>query len=376
LDKKRNFGLDIIRCIAILAVVFGHGKPLLVPQNSMAFNIHTFFEIDGVTIFFVLSGFLIGGILLKIVNEPEFSSKTLWHFWIRRWFRTLPNYYLILLILIFYNIFMGIELPDKLPRFFYFFQNINGKQPDLFGISWSLSVEEWFYILIPLFLFFLLHSKVPTKKTIQLTIVLVIVGSIVMRFLKIHFLQISTIPEWDAQIRRSVITRLDSIMFGFWGAYLLYYKSPLWSKFQNLFFFTGMLLILGPNIHYMLTGEGFNMFITNHFLITATTIGTLMILPKLYSLETVDFRGASIITGISLISYSIYLVHFEIVKAIILPYLMNMINLPITEGNGIIVRLVRYSLYWILTILFSFGLYTYFEKPMTHLRDRFSRDSS
>ena len=59
-------------------------------------------SIDGVSIFFVLSGFLIGGILIKVLETEPATFKTLFNFWIRRWFRTLPNYLFILLILIFF----------------------------------------------------------------------------------------------------------------------------------------------------------------------------------------------------------------------------------------------------------------------------------
>ena len=55
--------------------------------------------INGVELFFVLSGFLIGGILIKTFQKDNsFGIKTISNFWIRRWFRTLPNYDLILIL--------------------------------------------------------------------------------------------------------------------------------------------------------------------------------------------------------------------------------------------------------------------------------------
>ncbi|MHC5768257.1 MAG: acyltransferase family protein, partial [Nostoc sp.] len=76
--KNRIYGLDILRAMAILFVVYGHGYNLVRGYvNKKLYNSITF---DGVSIFFVLSGFLIGGILLKIVNKTSFERKELVNF--------------------------------------------------------------------------------------------------------------------------------------------------------------------------------------------------------------------------------------------------------------------------------------------------------
>ncbi len=93
--ENRIFGLDLMRAIAIIFVVMGHGL-MLEKANT---NFPWIRLINGVELFFVLSGFLIGGILIKTFNDKEnFGIKTIANFWVRRWFRTLPNYYLILII--------------------------------------------------------------------------------------------------------------------------------------------------------------------------------------------------------------------------------------------------------------------------------------
>jgi peptidoglycan/LPS O-acetylase OafA/YrhL len=86
--NKRVFGLDLLRAAAILFVVIDHGN-LLLPDLPR--KIADLFVFDGVAIFFVLSGYLIGGILLDKL-ESGFNQHSLLDFWIRRWFRTLPNY--------------------------------------------------------------------------------------------------------------------------------------------------------------------------------------------------------------------------------------------------------------------------------------------
>ena len=91
----RVVGLDILRSIAILLVVYYHGRFILPPHFRSLYDNIQILNIDGVSIFFVLSGFLIGGILLKIINKTDFKKVDLINFWIRRWFRTIPNYYFI-----------------------------------------------------------------------------------------------------------------------------------------------------------------------------------------------------------------------------------------------------------------------------------------
>ncbi|STD04226.1 acyltransferase family protein [Chryseobacterium carnipullorum] len=96
LSLNRIFGLDILRFFAITTVIISHGRFIFSEKVDRFFTYITF---DGVTIFFVLSGFLIGGILIKQLenNTPRFSL--LLDFWVKRWFRTLPAYFLILTIL-------------------------------------------------------------------------------------------------------------------------------------------------------------------------------------------------------------------------------------------------------------------------------------
>ena len=77
--SNRIFGLDVIRSISIFLVLLSH-----------TFAIQIFeFGILGVEIFFVLSGFLIGQILIRNFDSGISLSK-ITDFWKRRWFRTLP----------------------------------------------------------------------------------------------------------------------------------------------------------------------------------------------------------------------------------------------------------------------------------------------
>ena len=146
--SNRVFGLDLLRSLAIISVVFAHTLYLFKDFFPWAFRFHLWSAFIGVEMFFVLSGFLIGRILLRSFDESP-GVKTLFGFWLRRWFRTLPNYYLFLIIYIFLYPAPGGHYPD-LMSFVFFFQNFASWRLDgLFEISWSLAVEEWFYLLFP-----------------------------------------------------------------------------------------------------------------------------------------------------------------------------------------------------------------------------------
>jgi peptidoglycan/LPS O-acetylase OafA/YrhL len=97
-QNKRIFGLDLMRTIAITMVVAGHCLWIYPQDDSLFHQLLQLFGFFGVEIFFVLSGFLIGKILYQLYLKADFSLATVFYFLKRRWFRTLPNYYLILLI--------------------------------------------------------------------------------------------------------------------------------------------------------------------------------------------------------------------------------------------------------------------------------------
>ena len=88
----RHFGLDVIRALAISLVLISHINGITSHLPVQLPNIFNHINLpDGVDLFFVLSGFLIGRILLKTDWESFSSIK---NFWKRRFLRTLPNYFL------------------------------------------------------------------------------------------------------------------------------------------------------------------------------------------------------------------------------------------------------------------------------------------
>jgi len=364
LDPNRIYGLDILRALAILFVLIHHTKTLI-PKERFKY-IEPFLH-DGVGIFFVLSGFLIGGILIKIMNGGNFTFAKLVNFWKRRWFRTLPTYFLILTVLVFLNLFFNekFNITEHI-SFFFFSQNLFNSYPQFFPESWSLSVEEWFYLLIPVILFILgSFQKFNLKKNIILTSLIIIITITLYRYFKFINLEEQTI-NW-LNFSRQVFTRLDSLMYGVFGAYLHFYNNPFWNKYKKTFLFFGISFLIIFKIYESHYASALYHCV---FSFSITSITTLLFLPYLSNIKEGNGIIYKIVTYFSLTSYSIYLINFSLVKF----WILNKIDFSfVSEFNGYLGIILKISLYWFLTIFLSVLLYKYYEIPTTNIRDKMTR---
>ena len=153
---RRNMPeLDTLRGIAILLVVFFHGfgPSALAGLSGLPrlFILATTPAWIGVNLFFVLSGFLITGILLDSRDKPHFYK----NFYIRRALRILPAYYLLLVVIF---LLPRLHLLDHrriswqfVVLSFIYLSNVTNLfgVPMQYGPLWSLAVEEHFYLLWP-----------------------------------------------------------------------------------------------------------------------------------------------------------------------------------------------------------------------------------
>lgn len=140
--RSRNFGLDLARALAIAFVLAAHTVGVVVTEPSRARLAVLTLGMVGVEIFFSLSGFLIGRILIALARGGVTAGSVL-RFLGRRWFRTLPMYYVSWLVM---SALLGVwNWRDLL-----FLQSFSGRGASVLVVSWSLVMEEWFYLLFPL----------------------------------------------------------------------------------------------------------------------------------------------------------------------------------------------------------------------------------
>jgi len=353
--EHRVFGLDLFRATAILLVVYFHSRFLLE---------HTPFDgfpwtrlVDGVELFFVLSGFLIGSILIRLFHENEKPKiSALANFWKRRWFRTLPAYFLVLLLnILFIKMdWIGSKLENFNFSFFFFLQNFSEPFTGFFWESWSLSIEEWFYIFFPV-LFFVLRIFIKNKYSFLISIVLMIVLPLMYR------ISISDINadgfNWDIRFRKTVLCRLDAIIYGALAAWIKFYYPLSWKRSSWFTLATGIIATWFV-LNYQ---QDYNSYYMKTFYFSLIPLCMMLFLPAADSLKKSKGIFRSCITHISLISYSMYLIHLSLVAFVILHRFM-----PETETE----RYIYFTGYWLVTILASALLYKYFEKLITGLREK------
>ncbi|WP_281614170.1 acyltransferase [Flammeovirga sp. SubArs3] len=164
--------LDLVRFIAAIMVLFNHTiiqtlERFYQEKTTLLIILKTLFNGGtGVSIFFNLSGFLI---TFLIITEIDYKGKlNLIHFYIRRILRIWPLYYAVLIITFILQPtikgFLGIDNTLKSNSLYYFsflsnfdiiniFDNFFGHSAMSQNVTWSVSVEEQFYLLWPLIFF-------------------------------------------------------------------------------------------------------------------------------------------------------------------------------------------------------------------------------
>jgi peptidoglycan/LPS O-acetylase OafA/YrhL len=155
LINQRLNGLDTLRALAITIVLFFHY--MVVVSNENTFGYVTRIGWMGVDLFFVLSGYLIGNqILSAIANKENFSLKS---FYIRRLLRTLPNYYVVFALYFIFPAMLTGLATAPIWKFLTFTQNFEFRPYVTFSHSWSLCIEEQFYLIFPLVFMLIAQSK-------------------------------------------------------------------------------------------------------------------------------------------------------------------------------------------------------------------------
>jgi len=201
--SSRIAPLDLLRGLAALTVALAH----FVSTQGSADPLAPAIAKLGVEIFFVLSGFVLGAQLVFCASSGQ--ARNLWIFLVRRWMRTVPPYLLALVLMSYATGQLG---TGDFLRYALYVQNLFAPHNlrDYYPVAWSLSVEEWFYLVFPLFLFGLSRlSGVCHRRFLLIASLAFIVGIMALRASQ-------GLPQaWDAEIRRITLFRLDCIACGF-----------------------------------------------------------------------------------------------------------------------------------------------------------------
>lgn len=359
LSNNRIYGLDIVRFFAIIFVVISHGE-YLIPKEYRYIN--TFLYIDGVNVFFVLSGFLIGKSLITQITNNEFNIKNIKVFFIRRWAKTLPSYFLVFIVLLILNIIFNsrFTLYDKL-KYIVFSQNINTPHPSFFGEAWSLSIEEWFYLILPIIIFILykLNLLKSSIKSILYSSILIVILVTSYRLYRYYHLNIICFEEWDRYFRKQVITRFDGIVYGVIAAYFHCNNKEKWKKHIKPLFYLGILILISSKFYLYYFSNDSSLY-NCVFSFSFFAIGVGFTIPYLSEIKKGSGLLYKSITKISIISYSIYLLNLGIVRQWIIENI-DLKNIPMSENK---INLLKYLSFWIITLILSYYFHKYFENKL------------
>ena len=377
--QKRIISLDILRGVAILLVIFNHLEPSYVTainkiggkEGFLFWHFKTFGQ-TGVSLFFVLSGFLIGGLLFK---EIDMTSKlSVFKFWIRRGLKIWPSYIVLLIVLAVTNATHYIDYTSKWSAVksfcahLFFLQNYLPTVPN--GSTWSLAVEEHFYMLLPLILLVLIALAKRTKKEwfhyIPHVTAISVVGCMGLRILQ-------SIHGLGPNDHMRTHFMFDSLMIGVFCCYL-WNKKPEVIEFIYKKKYSSLLLaacLICPII--LFSSINLNP-ITFSFGFFTLSVGYAIMLLLMYRGLTRKIEGSLIARGIARIgiwSYNIYLWNFFVFK-LHLPF-FDSINSIIASNihNVNICVFLQFLVYACYTIFLGFLATVVIENPFIRLRNRF-----
>jgi peptidoglycan/LPS O-acetylase OafA/YrhL len=350
--EGRVAGLDLLRAVAILAVLLmhvvnreatGHGWPL--PAWSRSFGYF------GVELFFILSGFLIGRILIGIADRNP-GRRDWATFLVRRWMRTLPLYFLWLVLLLAVSPPPG-DFLAMATLYLTFTQNLFWPVPgDWFSVSWSLAVEEWFYLLFSILLLGLAAARV--RGAILWSCLLFLTLPLAARI----FLIAPGAP-FDIGMRQIALARLDAIAWGVLMAWVYLRRPAVLAKWPRSLFFTGCFLLFAPTDLLAAFGNEATFAAVRPFLFTFSSIGFALWIPAALDLRVTSAWFGTAVRWVSDRSYCLYIVHLSIIDFVWAA--AERLHLPILLCTPV-------------ALVLSAGVaelsFRYFETPILRLRPR------
>jgi peptidoglycan/LPS O-acetylase OafA/YrhL len=345
--------LDTLRAFAALLVLNHHWlKDLGVARFE--------FGAYGVDLFFTLSGFLITGILLRQKQKTHNAFGLVRNFIIKRSLRLFPIYFLFVGALIALSAVTGMWLyrDGGAPWFLtytsnFFFYN-NGMQGEQLNHTWSLAVEEQFYLIWPWLIVFL-----PRKKELWAIVPFILAG------LLFKFTWPGLYP--DKPVKVLPFYNLDTLGLGALLGYIMVYgklKRTLLEK--NISWIIILLIVLTfVLVHYSGTS-----YLVGQLLLP---VSVLLLAGSLVYKSSIGFSGytgrlfdSQVLQYIGKISYGVYLYHKPI--PILLDNVFRIFNIQPIEN-----KTVLYLCYAVITFALAHFSWKIIEQPILRFKERYDQ---
>jgi peptidoglycan/LPS O-acetylase OafA/YrhL len=348
-----NPAFDYVRAIASLMVLFTHASIFVFFKDQAVINKYVVAGLEtlgvlSVEFFFALSGILLGRVLYQQF-ESENVKSNIRVFLMRRWMRTFPVYYLgLAAFIIIYNIY-EFQIPSNLPLYFIFLQSPISYNIEFYNVSWSLCIEEIFYILFPAMAWLLIWKMdLSSRKAFIYSAIILIVFCFLSRQL---YLPLS--KEWLFDIRMGTVFRLDSIAIG-----LL--VGIIFQSVSRLLFILACLFIAGCGVTFIFLSGNFDpALITYQIVLQICFTGMpwacafiIVFISRNYA-----FQGGKVLRFFADISYALYVIHMVIL------YILMMAGI---QGLALKILFIPSS------IAASYFIFKYIETPILKARPNYN----
>jgi len=360
----RIFGLDLLRAAAILSVLFAHLFAVLYPHVPwLGLLGHGGFF--GVELFFVLSGFLIGQILIREGAELG-RGAALPSFYLRRWFRTLPLFWLLVVLNVLLDRWQQgsrLAASDVLGHAL-FVRNFAAPGLMFLPESWSLAVEEWFYLLFPAALWLALRVSRRADLAFLVTAATFYAFSTVARLVVAP--QPAMTWEW---LRTVVIYRFDALMIGMVAAWVAARFPGGWRRWAVACAVGGLVLVVAMyatlwRIEGNWVANGADSFFARTWRFNLISLGFALLLPAAAEWRLARETWLSRpVRRIALWSYAIYLVQYP-VERFVMPRCFSGWQASAWQAWSLFFTLIGAA------IAVSAFLHHVYEAPCTRLRER------
>jgi len=354
---NRLNGLDHLRAFAVTYVVVYHYGAIF-PHPAWVEKVSGF-GWSGVDLFFVLSGYLVGGQLLKSMAEQR--PVLINEFYVKRFFRIIPAYLLVLALYFALPALRETEGSQPLWKFVTFTENLgfDAQRGRAFSHVWSLCVEEHFYLVFPLIVSGLSVWKIG-RRALWIASAVLLAG-VALRLVLWRLLVDSdeAYGPWNRYIYYPTYSRLDGLLAGVCVATIQYFTPETWDRLTSRprrLLSTGSLLLLAAvwicedRDGLVASAISFPMVALAYGLILIAAVSPRSALHSVY-LRITAFVAA--------LSYSLYLVH-KIVIHITQVYLSS-IHLDIYSTPVFLACLVT-------SLAAAWTLHVCVERPFMRLR--------
>jgi len=289
-SAERDCYLDVLRAAAIVLVVVYHVMEMS-PVELPRVRAITHWGAYGVDVFFVLSGWLIGGLYWR--ERRRFGNVRLSLFLPRRWIRTIPPY----LVALFMS-WLAVRVYRNEAfdfRYLIFIQNYFRKIP-FFEVSWSLCVEEHFYLFLPLLLWVWTRLGLWTHGLFAL----LVVTSPVCRLITARL----GLTDDFGRALAATHLRMDGLILGFWMAFFPSMAPAYWQRLRVAA--QWLLLPACAALACLPLLSSTQMYIAG---LAVLAVALTVILVFITGRQPNWFAGSLLIKWVALTSYSVYLTH-------------------------------------------------------------------